>query len=91
MTAMRPGQIPCPDCGLPLPLPIETVLAGQAIVCLGCGMELQVKREESQAALGALGRWYEETAPAREAAAASSAPGEPAAETTGRRARRPRR
>lgn len=95
MSALPPGRIPCPDCGQPLALPIEAVLAGRPIACAGCGLELHVKREDSKMALAALGRWYDETAPAREAAAtASPSPAEPGpgeAETSGRRGRRPRR
>ncbi|WP_193367148.1 hypothetical protein [Pelagibius marinus] len=68
--ATTPGRIPCPDCGQTLALPIAAVLSGQPIVCAACGLELQVKREDSAEALAALGRWYEETAPARAAAAA---------------------
>ncbi|MGD1879782.1 MAG: hypothetical protein ACFB13_20045 [Kiloniellaceae bacterium] len=90
MTALAPGRIPCPDCGQPLALPIEAVLAGRAIVCGGCGLELQVNREDSKMALAALGRWYDETAPAREAAAAASSAKSPTVpEGSGRR--RPRR
>lgn len=74
MSTTRPGQIPCPDCGQPLPLPIESVLVGRPIICAGCGMELQVKSQDSKEALSALGRWYQETAPAREVAAESGAP-----------------
>lgn len=69
MTALQPGRIPCPDCGQPLALPIEAVLAARPIVCAGCGLELQVNRDDSAAALDALGRWWSETAPARAVAA----------------------
>ena len=68
MTALRPGRIPCPDCGNSLALPVEDVLAGRPIVCQACGLELHVAQEDSKMVLAALGRWYEETAPAREAA-----------------------
>jgi hypothetical protein len=51
------------------------VLSGQPIVCAACGLELHVKREDSAEALSALGRWYEETAPAR--AAAGAVPAQP--------------
>ncbi|MEO3428208.1 hypothetical protein AAFN88_05080 [Pelagibius sp. CAU 1746] len=67
--ATTPGRIPCPDCGQALALPIAAVLSGQPIVCAACGLELQAKREDSAEALAALGRWYEETATARAAAA----------------------
>lgn len=70
--ATTPGQIPCPDCGQALALPIAAVLSGQPIVCAACGLELHVKREDSAEALAALGRWYEETAPARAAGGAVS-------------------
>ncbi len=77
MTALQPGRIPCPDCGQPIALPIEAVLAARPIVCGGCGLELQVNRDDSAAALDALGRWWSDTAPARTAAAgaASEVPG----------------
>ncbi|MEQ8355345.1 MAG: hypothetical protein RH942_07400 [Kiloniellaceae bacterium] len=89
---MQPGRIPCPDCGFALALPIEAVLAGQAIVCVGCGLELHVHQEDSQAALAALGRWYQETAPARDAAAtAGIETGEMQSQSLSRRQRRPRR
>ncbi|MEQ9609080.1 MAG: hypothetical protein RLN99_15585 [Kiloniellaceae bacterium] len=95
MSTLQPGRIPCPDCGKPLALPIEAVLAGQPIACDACGLELQVKQEDSKMALAALGRWYDETAPARAVAATgspSSAGNDPGgAETPGRRGRRPRR
>ncbi|GAB4229359.1 MAG: hypothetical protein Tsb0032_36050 [Kiloniellaceae bacterium] len=87
---VTPGQIPCPDCSRPLPLPVAAVLAGQPIVCAACGLELHVNRADSQGALAALGRWYAETAAARAAAAAApSAPAAPQPSTT--RGRRPRR
>jgi hypothetical protein len=89
MTALSPGRIPCPDCGQSLALPIEAVLAGRPILCAGCGLELQVNRRDSEAALSALGRWWSETAPAR--AAAEAVPAEPAVGVSGRRGRRPRR
>jgi len=82
--ATMPGRIPCPDCGEALALPIAAVLSGQPIVCAACGLELQVKREDSAQALAALGRWYEETAPARAAAGAAHAQPAP----SGRRRRR---
>jgi len=89
MTALQPGQIPCPDCAQPLALPIEAVLAGRPIICAGCGLELQVNAKQSASALAALGRWWQETASARTAAeggaAAASQPG-----NTGRRLRRSR-
>lgn len=93
MTALQPATIACPDCGRALALPIEAVLAGRPIVCAGCGLELHVNREDSKMALAALGRWYAETAPAREKAAAGSAaaPDAGAVATPGRRGRRPRR
>lgn len=69
--ATTQGQIPCPDCGQALTLPIAAVLSGQPIVCTACGLELHAKREDSADALAALGRWYEETAPARAAAGAA--------------------
>ena len=84
---LTPGQIPCPDCGAALALPIAAVLAGEPIVCAACGLELQVKREDSAEALSALGQWYEETAAARTAAAGSGAAGGTA---SARRPRRPR-
>jgi hypothetical protein len=93
MAELQPGRIPCPDCGQPLALPIEAVLAALPIVCAGCGLELQVNRQDSKDALASLGRWYEETAPARDAAAAGS-PAAAAgleAQEPGRRGRRPRR
>lgn len=91
MTALQPGRIPCPDCGQPLALPIEAVLAARPIVCAGCGLELLVNREDSAAALNALGRWWDETAPARSVAEASAVrPPEPSS-PSGRRRRRPHR
>ena len=75
MTATQPGMIPCPSCSQPLALPIESVLTGRAIVCAGCGLELTAQRDASRGAMDALGRWYEETASAREAAASGQAPG----------------
>ncbi len=81
--ATTPGRIPCPDCGQALALPIAAVLSGQPIVCAACGLELQVKREDSAEALAALGRWYEETASAR--AAAGAAPSQ--SPSSGRRRR----
>lgn len=71
---LTPGQIPCPDCGRALALPVAAVLAGQPIVCAACGLELHVNRKDSAEALAALNRWYEETAQARAAAASGSAP-----------------
>lgn len=68
MSAAAPGTIPCPGCGAPLPLPVETVLAGDAVVCRSCGLELAVQREVSREALAALACWYEETAEAPDAA-----------------------
>ena len=88
MTTLPPGRIPCPDCGHPIALPVETVLAALPIACAGCGLELQVKREDSAAALAALGRWWSETAPAR-ATAGGSAEALPSASVP--RGRRPRR
>lgn len=87
--ATTPGRIPCPDCGRPLALPIAAVLSGQPIACAACGLELHVKREDSAEALAALGRWYEETAPARAAAAAAAADAvQPVSRRRPRRARR---
>ena len=91
MTAQRPGEIPCPSCSRPLALPVEAVLSGQAIVCGGCGLQLTAQRETSRKALNALGRWYEETAEARKAAAAAGPPEAPHVREADRRARRPRR
>jgi transcription elongation factor Elf1 len=85
--ATTPGRIPCPDCGEALALPVAAVLSGQPIVCAACGLELQVKREDSAEALAALGRWYGETAPARAAASASAAAPRPSSVSR----RRPRR
>ena len=75
MTAMQPGEIPCPSCGLALPLPIAAVLSGQPIVCAGCGLKLTAQRETSRDALNALGRWYEETGAARDMAASAAGAG----------------
>lgn len=92
MAAPPPGEIPCPSCGQPLALPVEAVLAGRAIVCAGCGLELTAQRDASRQALDALGRWYSETAAARKAAVAGGAPGpQPKTEEASRRAGRPRR
>ncbi|MGD8497952.1 MAG: hypothetical protein PVG82_03530 [Chromatiales bacterium] len=88
-SAIQPGQIPCPSCQAPLALPIEAVLAGQPIVCQGCGLELTTEREASRDALEALGRWHAETRAAREAA--SSVSGSDGAAEGRRRGRRPRR
>lgn len=90
MTAPQPGRIPCPDCGQPLALPIEAVLTARPIVCAGCGMELLVNREDSAAALKALGRWWDETATARTVAegAAGSAFDAPSPPGRRRRSRR---
>ncbi len=85
--ATTPGQVPCPDCGQALALPIAAVLSGQPIVCAACGLELHVKREDSAEALAALGRWYEETAPARAAAVASAAAPQPEPRRRPRRSR----
>lgn len=91
--SLTPGRIPCPDCGTPLALPIAAVLAGQPIVCAACGLELHVNRDDSAEALTALGRWYEETAPARAVAGAGTSAPAGASEpvTPGRRPRRSRR
>ena len=92
MSAPPPGEIPCPSCNQPLALPVEAVLAGRPIVCAGCGLELTAQREASQQALDTLGRWYGETAAAREAAVAGAAPvPQPKTEEASRRAGRPRR
>lgn len=91
MTALQPGRIPCPDCGQALELPIEAVLAARPIVCAGCGLELLVNRDDSAAALNALGRWWDETAPARTVAEASAVASADPSSPTGRRPRRPRR
>ena len=91
MTALQPGRIPCPECGQPMALPIEAVLAARPIVCAGCGLELLVNREDSAAALNALRRWWDETAPARTVAEASVVrPADPSS-PSGRRRRPPRR
>ena len=89
MAEPQPGRIPCPDCGAALALPIATVLAGQPIVCADCGLELHVNQADSQSALAALGRWYEETAAARAAAAAGRAESDSSVSRPHRR--RPRR
>ncbi|WP_299398375.1 hypothetical protein [Pelagibius sp.] len=75
MTATQPGEIPCPSCSRPLPLPVAAVLSGQPIVCAGCGLELTAQRETSREALDALGRWYEETGAARDMAASAAGTG----------------
>lgn len=89
MSATVPGKIPCPSCGAPLPLPVESVLSGTPIGCQFCGLELTVQKQASQDALAALGRWHEETADARARADASQA--QAVGDTGGRRKRRPRR
>ena len=92
MTATRPGEIPCPSCSQPLALPVEAVLTGQAIVCTACGLELTAQRDTSRDALDSLGRWYEETADARRAAAAGKTGNAwPDRGGASRRPRRPRR
>ena len=69
-------------------MPIEAVLDGTPIVCDGCGLEMTAERKGSDAALDALGRWYEETSEAR----AQSTPTD-STKTVARprRGRRPRR
>lgn len=89
MSATAPGKIPCPSCGAPLPLPVESVLAGEPIVCQLCGLELAVQQETSREALAALARWHEETADAR-AKAAAAQPGAVTGAAVSRK-RRPRR
>lgn len=89
MTVEQHGQIPCPSCGQPLPLPIEAVLASRPIVCSGCGLELMAKRETSREALTELDRWYRETRAVRAGEGSSSAP--PAIDRAVRRPRRARR
>lgn len=84
---MTPGQIPCPDCGAALALPIAAVLAGEPIVCAACGLELHVNRDDSAEALTALGQWYEETAAARTAASSAGAAGGTAPTRRPRRSR----
>ena len=91
MAAPRPGEIPCPSCSRPLPLPVEAVLSATPIVCGGCGLELTAERDASRDALDALGRWYDETAPARKAAAVAGPAEAPHIREARRRARRPRR
>jgi len=91
MTALPPGRIPCPDCGQPLALPIEAVLAARPIVCAGCGLELLVNRNDSTAALQALGRWWDETAPARTVADVSAAGRSESSSPSGSRRRPSRR
>ncbi len=92
MATPAPGEIPCPSCNRPLALPVEAVLAGRAIVCAGCGLQLTAERDASRQALDALGRWYSETAAARDAAVGGAEPGsQPGTEEASRRAGRPRR
>lgn len=54
--ALTEGRMPCPDCGATIPLPFESLFAGRALHCNGCGLELSVDLAASQKALEALRR-----------------------------------
>ena len=48
-----PG-LSCPQCGAPITVTIEKLVATQAIACANCGFQLQIDLEQSRETLNAV-------------------------------------
>ncbi len=49
----RPGM-PCPECKFFIEMPMEDILYKSSFVCPGCGLKLELQRQQSQTSLAAL-------------------------------------
>jgi uncharacterized paraquat-inducible protein A len=48
------GRMPCPDCSSNIRLPLQSLIAGQAVFCPSCGLKLSIDSAASKSALDSI-------------------------------------